>query len=125
MAGNLVNIPDPSEIVTDVTGAVTKSIGKDLTMIEGFSQSFLDKIGKHAKGLAQDIEDGTFAGIPEVRDHFLEGLAKMVRLFLKALIGLAEVLIQNAWNAMVGVIWKVFDGVAGGLIPRPPFAPPG
>ena len=43
----------------------------------------------------------------------------MVRLFVKALIGLTEVLIQDAWNAMVGVIWKIFDSVAGGLLPRP------
>jgi hypothetical protein len=123
MPDTLINIPEPGKIVQDVKDAVGKSIGKDLTAIQGFSQSFLDKIGAHAKGLGKEILDGTYKDIPDVRDHFLEGLAKMVRLFLKALIGLAAVLIQNAWNAMVGVIWKIFDEAAGGFIPRPSWAP--
>ena len=68
-------------------------------------------IGQQAVFVSAGIADGSISG--DTRDFFLDSLEEMVRSFVNTLAGLVTVMIEETWNAIVGVIWAAINKATG------------
>lgn len=106
---------DVNQLETDILGAASGVLDKDVSTLEGFAQ-------RQVKALAQQaalVEAGiaTKQITEETREFFLKSLQDMARNFAKALVGLVEVMIEKVWNAVVSVIWKAIEAGTGVKLP--------
>ena len=102
---------DLGTLVTQIQTAATAAIGKDVTALSGFSSQQLTAIAQQAVVVSAGIADGSITG--ETREFFLDSLKEMVRSFVNTLAGLVTVVIEQTWNAIVGVIWDAIGKAAG------------
>jgi hypothetical protein len=102
---------DLGTLVTQIQTVATATIGNDVTGLSGFSNQQLTAIAQQAVFVSAGIADGTITG--ETREFFLESLKEMVRSFVNTLAGLITVVIEETWNAIVGVIWDAIGKATG------------
>src|SRR5271154_4610805 len=102
---------DLGTLVIQIQTAATATIGNDVTGLSGFSNQQLTAIAQQAVFVSAGIADGTITG--ETREFFLESLKEMVRSFVNTLAGLITVVIEETWNAIVGVIWDAIGKATG------------
>jgi hypothetical protein len=102
---------DLRTLVIQIQTAATATIGNDVTGLSGFSNQQLTAIAQQAVFVSAGIADGTITG--ETREFFLESLKEMVRSFVNTLAGLITVVIEETWNAIVGVIWDAIGKATG------------
>jgi hypothetical protein len=69
--------------------------------------------------IAEATARGEFAGQSELRDHFLNTLAKMAENFARVIAGLVLITVEKIWNAIVGLLWDTLDDATGLVLPRP------
>lgn len=102
---------DLGTLVTQIQTAATAAIGKDVTALSGFSNQQLTAIAQQAVFVSAGIADGSITG--ETQGFFLDSLKEMIRSFVNTLAGLVTVVIEQTWNAIVGVIWDAIGKAAG------------
>lgn len=102
---------DPQALVSAMQTAATTVIGTDVSALRGFSQQQLNAIAQQSAFVAGGIADGSITD--DTRDYFLNSLEEMVRSFANILAGLVTVMIEQVWNAVVGVIWDTINKVTG------------
>ena len=102
---------DLGTLVTQIQTVATATIGNDVTGLSGFSNQQLTAIAQQAVFVSAGIADGTITG--ETREFFLDSLKEMVRSFVNTLAGLITVVIEETWNAIVGVIWDAIGKATG------------
>ena len=102
---------DIGALVGQIQTAASAVIGKDVTVLEGFSAQQLSDIGKQAAIVSAGITDGSISG--DTRDFFLNSLKDLVRTFVNTLVGLIAVMVEEIWNAIVGVIWAAIGKATG------------
>ena len=102
---------DLGTLVTQIQTAATAAIGNDVTALSGFSNQQLTAIAQQAVLVSTGIADGSITG--ETREFFLDSLKEMVRSFVNTLAGLVTVMIEETWNAIVGVIWGAIGKATG------------
>lgn len=102
---------DLGVLVTQMQTAATAVIGKDVTALRGFSAQQLNAIAQQAVFVSAGIADSSISD--DTRDFFLDSLEEMVRSFVNTLAGLVTVMIEETWNAIVGVIWAAINKATG------------
>jgi len=102
---------DPQALVTALQTAATNVVKTDVSGLQGFSQQQLNAIAQQSAFVAGGIADGSIAD--DTRDYFLNSLVEMAKSFANILAGLAAVVIEQVWNALVGVIWDTINKVTG------------
>ena len=102
---------DLGTLVTQIQTAATAAIGNDVAGLSGFSNHQLTAIAQQAVIVSAGIADGSITG--ETRGFFLDSLKEMVRSFVNTLAGLVTVVIEQTWNAIVGVIWDAIGKATG------------
>ena len=108
---------DLSELMNNVTTAVSGVVQKDVTTISGFSRNQLELLAKQSAWIAEATANNELT--EELRDFFLNNLAEMALNFVKVLKGLALITVEKAWNAVVGVLWDAIGRAAGIALPLP------
>ena len=102
---------DLGTLVTQIQTAATAAIGNDVAGLSGFSNNQLTAIAQQAVIVSAGIADGSITG--DTREFFLDSLKEMVRSFVNTLAGLIAVVIEETWNAIVGVIWDAIGKATG------------
>lgn len=102
---------DITQLMKDISTAVSAVLGKDITTIQGFRDRQLKAIAQQSALITAGIATGEIT--EETREFFLDSLQDMVLNFLKTLQGVAQVTIEKAWNAAVTVIWDAIEKVTG------------
>ncbi len=102
---------DLGVLVTQMQTAATAVIGKDVTALRGFSAQQLNAIAQQAVFVSAGIADSSISD--DTRDFFLDSLEEMVRSFVNTLAGFVTVMIEETWNAIVGVIWAAINKATG------------
>ncbi|PQA58258.1 hypothetical protein [Siphonobacter curvatus] len=102
---------DITQLMKDISTAVSAVLGKDVTTIQGFRDRQLKAIAQQSALITAGIATGEIT--EETREFFLDSLQDMVLNFLKTLQGVAQVTIEKAWNAAVTVIWDAIEKVTG------------
>ena len=108
---------DLGKLVSEMQAAATAVIRQDVATLGGFSAQQLQAIAQQAILVSRGIADGTITG--ETRDFFLDNLKEMVRSFVNVLVGLAIVVVEQTWNAIVGVLWAAIGKATGLALPIP------
>jgi hypothetical protein len=102
---------DPAELIASMQQAASAVIGKDVSTLQGFAAQQLNAIAQQAVFVAGGIVDGSITG--DTRDYFLDSLQEMARSFVNTLAGLVAVMVEAAWNAIVGAIWAAINKATG------------
>lgn len=102
---------DITQLMQDLQAAASGSISTDITSLKGFSERQLQAIAEQTKLVAAGIATGDITDA--TRDYFLSGIKDMTISFAKTLEGLAQVAVENAWNAMVNVLWATISRATG------------
>jgi hypothetical protein len=102
---------DPTQLVKDMEAAATGVIKQDVSSLRGFAAQQLNAIAQQAVFVAEGIADGSIA--KGARDYFLTSLKEMARSFVNTLAGLVTVVIEQVWNAVVGVVWAAINKATG------------
>jgi hypothetical protein len=114
-----VSLPDIDELIAAIEKAATKAIGQDIRAVDGFARDQLKSIARLQARLAKMISDGMFEGDPEGQQDHLDILEELITNFVNTLRGLAIIMIEKAWNAVVKVVWDALDNATGVALPRP------
>jgi hypothetical protein len=102
---------DPKALISDIQAAATNVIGTDVSALSGFSQQQLAAIAQQSVFVAGGIADGSIT--EDTRQFFLDSLVEMTKSFANTLAGLVTVMIEQVWNAIVGVIWDAIGKATG------------
>jgi len=108
---------DIAQLIADMKAAATTILQADVTALRGFSERQLEAIAKQAEFIAIGI--ATKQITDETRDFFLDSLEDMALSFVKTLRGLATVMVEKVWNAVVGVLWNAISKAAKIVLPAP------
>lgn len=102
---------DVRDLVESIKQAATAEIGKDVTLLRGYTENQLQAIAQQSIYVAEGIADGSIT--VNTRDYFLDSIEEMVRTFLNVLVGLVAVVIEKVWNAIVRSIWDAINKATG------------
>jgi hypothetical protein len=102
---------DPTQLVKDMEAAASGIIKQDVSTLRGFAVQQVNAIAQQTVFVAEGIADGSIT--KDARDYFLNSLKEMVRSFVNTLAGLVVVVIEQVWNAVVGVIWTAINKATG------------
>jgi hypothetical protein len=105
--------------MNSIAGVATGILKKDVTQIQGFSQSQLAQLAAQVQGITEMQLAGVFDGNEELRTHFVTQLEDMTRNFVKVMQGLALVTAEKLFNAVVDTIWKAIGTATGVALPLP------
>lgn len=104
-------------LVSDIIDAANGAIGQDVTRIRSFRRRQVEALAQQSAFIAAGISSGEITD--NTRDFFLDELEHMAESFAKTLVRLRIVLIEQVWNAVVGVIWKAIGRATGVTLPLP------
>ena len=107
------------EIIAAVKATISGVIKKDFPAIGDFAEGQLRAIANQTVLIGQATVAGEFVGKDDLRDHFLNQLAKMAENFARVVAGLVLITIEKIWNAVIDLLWDTLDGAAGFALPRP------
>jgi hypothetical protein len=102
---------DPQALTSAMLAAATNVVGIDVSAMSGFSQQQLTAIAQQSAFVAGGIADGSITD--DTRDFFLNSLVEMAKSFANILAGLVAVMVEQVWNAVVGVIWDTINKATG------------
>ncbi len=108
---------DVNQLLSDIKSATSSVLDKDVSSFQGFSDRQLQAIAKQAEFVAIGISTGQIT--EGSRDFFLDGLRDMTDSFVATLSGLAIIMVEKVWNAMVGAIWNALSSATGLVLPVP------
>jgi hypothetical protein len=102
---------DPAQLVKNMQAAASGVINKDVSTLNGFSAQQLNSIAQQAVFVAEGIADGSIA--KDQQDFFLNSMREMAQSFANTLAGLATVVIEQVWNAVVSTVWSAINKATG------------
>lgn len=102
---------DPEALVSALQAAATNIIEADISALEGFSRQQMNAMAQQSAFVAGGIADGSITD--DTRDYFLNSLVEQAKSFANILVGLAAEVIEQVWNAFVGVIWDTINKATG------------
>jgi hypothetical protein len=108
---------DVNQLIADIKTAASTIIGKDVTLVEGFSQTQATAMATQAAWIASGTLSGQLTS--DLRDYFLGNLETLARNFANTLRGLVIITIEKVWNAVVGVLWGAISKAIGIALPLP------
>lgn len=117
----MTNLISANDLAQQLIGAASSVLNKDLTTVQGFAKSQLQKLAEQGAWIIEAEGMGLFKDNPALRKHFLDGIDQLTRNFVATLVGLALTTIEKIWNAMVNIVWSALEKVVGFALPRPVF----
>lgn len=108
---------DAGQLIEDIKNAASDVLEEDIATVAGFSERQVEAIAHQTELVGAGILTGQIT--EETRDFFLDNLKDMAMNLVRVLQGLVTVMIEKAWNAIVGVIWKAIEAATGVALPTP------
>jgi hypothetical protein len=111
-------LPNFDELLKNILGAASTSIGNDVSTIKTFSKQQAEDIAALTIDVYEMIDDGEFDDDPDEQTKYLRILSNLTHNLARTLEALGQIAVEKAWNAMVDVIWKTLEKAAGIPLPR-------
>jgi hypothetical protein len=113
-------MPSPINVqalVDAITRAAGAQIGRDVTVLAGFSRDQVEGLARQAQLIAAAFASGHLSEAD--RDFFLDDLKRTTEDFANSLVGLAAVELEKIWNAAVTTLWNAIGAAVQVALPRP------
>ena len=117
---------DHQQILNDLIAALKGELGVGYCKIQDFAESQGRLLAKQAEGIAKSRAGGRLAEDNELYAFFLDNLKANSENMAKSLVMLTILTIEQAWNAVAGILWGSIRtilsgaGVPGALLPETP-----
>lgn len=108
MAITPINVPD---LINQIKTQATSILGNNIENAQGFSQDQLSAMAQQAETIAGGIATGEIR--PSLQQFFLDQLKQSAQNFIRVLVGLALVTVEQLWNAVVGSLWGALSTATG------------
>jgi hypothetical protein len=99
------------ELLDALRNAARGVLDNDLDRVRGFARAQLDAMAQQALYIAAGVTDGTID--EPMRRYFLDALREMTRSFVNTLLGLAEVMVERLYHALLDVLWRAIGAIVG------------
>jgi hypothetical protein len=117
---------DHQQILNDIVAALRGELGEGYSTIRTFAESQGRLLAKQAEDIAKSRINGSLKNDDELYEFFLKGLEQNAENMARGIVMLSALTIQQAWNAVAGVLWGAIRtalsgaGVPAGLLPDTP-----
>lgn len=112
---------DPTELGRQIIEQLNSLLDRQITLTVGFAEQQARSLAKQAAWIAEATVNGEL--VAEDRDWFLDNLKTMSENFVRTIVALTLLTIEQAWNAVVGTIWgainNALDAAIGMIVPTP------
>jgi hypothetical protein len=108
---------DIAGLIGQIKTEATAILGHNLEMAKDFSEEQLEAMATQAKIIAGGIATGQIR--PQLQTFFLDQLKQSAVNFVRVLVGIALVTLEQLWNSVVNALWGAL-GKATGLTLTPP-----
>ena len=99
------------ELLRALRDAARAVLDDDLAGLRGFAHAQLDALAQQALYIGAGVADGSIDA--PMRRYFLNALREMTRSFVNTLLGLAEIIVERLYNALLDVLWRAVGAMAG------------
>lgn len=103
-----INVPD---LINQIKTMATSVLGSNIETAQGFSQDQLSAMAQQAETIAAGIATGQIR--PSLQQFFLDQLKESAQNFVRVLVGLALVTVEQLWNGLVGILWGALSTATG------------
>jgi hypothetical protein len=103
-----INVPD---LINQIKTQATAILGQNIETAQGFSQDQLSAMAQQAETIAGGIASGEIR--PSLQQFFLDQLKESAQNFVRVLVGLTLVTVEQLWNGVVGILWGALSGATG------------
>ena len=116
---------DTGKVVEDIISALKGAVGDGWSAISGFAEKQAKMLANQAAMIAQSRITGSLKDDDDMFEFFTDQLKDHATNFARSVATLTLLTIEQAWNAMVKVVWGAINGalasakIAG--IPLPTF----
>lgn len=107
----MMNALDVQQLAAELKKTATEILQKDITKMKGFSERQVKAISQQAVLITDGIKSGQIT--EETADFFSTSLDDMIKNFARTLKGLALLVIEKLWNALVNVVWGAINSAIG------------
>lgn len=119
---------DTGKVVDDIISALKGAVGKGWTAISGFAETQAKMMANQAAMIAQSRISGSLKDDDEMFEFFTDQLKDHATNFARSVATLTLLTIEQAWNAVVKVVWGAINGALSSVrlagIPLPTFNVP-
>lgn len=111
------------EVVGESISSLQGVLGDDWGKVSSFAEKQMKMLATQAAWIAESRTLGSLRNDDELFEFFTAQLERMTLNFVRSLAALTLLTVEEAWNAIVGVVWKHVNlalGAAGlGQLPVP------
>ena len=100
-----------AELLLALRDAAHAVLDVELERLRGFAAAQLEALAQQALYVGAGVGDGTID--EPMRRYFLDALREMTRSFVNTLLGLAEIVAERLYNALLDVMWRAIAALAG------------
>jgi hypothetical protein len=119
---------DTGKLVNDIISALKGSVGDGWSAISGFAEKQAKMLANQAAMIAQARISGSLKDDDDMFEFFTNQLKDHATNFARSVATLTLLTIEQAWNAVVKVIWGAINGALASVkiagIPLPTFQIP-
>ncbi len=98
-------ITDIAELVQGIKNISSEVLGRDVTVISGFSERQVRMIAENTLTIQQGIANGDIDS--DLQEYFLGKLKIMTQNYVDTLKGIMLVTLEKLWNAVMDFLYKV------------------
>lgn len=101
---------DTGKVVQDIIAALKGEVGEGWAAISGFSQHQAKMLANQAAMITQARISGSLKDDDEMFEFFTDQLKRMTINFARSVATLTLLTIEQAWNAIVKIVWGAING---------------
>lgn len=102
---------DIAGLITQIKTETSAILGSSITTAQGFSEQQLEAMATQAQVIAGGVATGQIR--PALQSFFLDQLQASAQNFLRVLVGIALVTMEQLWNSVVGALWGALSKATG------------
>lgn len=102
---------DIAGLITQIKTEASTILGSSITTAQGFSEQQLEAMATQAQVIAGGVATGQIR--PALQSFFLDQLQASAQNFLRVLVGIALVTMEQLWNSLVGALWGALSKATG------------
>ncbi|MFV3130716.1 hypothetical protein [Niveispirillum sp. KHB5.9] len=103
-----INVP---ALIDQIKTSASAILGQNIENAQGFSQDQLAAMAQQAETIAGGIATGEIR--PSLQQFFLDQLKQSAQNFVRVLVGLALVTVEQLWNSVVNSLWGALSAATG------------
>ena len=96
---------DVQTFVSDILGALRGALSEGWSKISAFAEKQAKMLAQQGALIAQSRLAGTLAEDDDLFDFFVQQLKDLTTNFARSVATMTLLTIEQAWNALVGVVW--------------------